>query len=159
MRTFAKTLQLKGLDATTLPLSRLSFSAERLNASKEAKRQEGNIGTQGNPLSSESSTLMGRLQAEAIRYEARSPFAALSGLGDNFASRQELIETARNDIHLDLSAIPIIADIPSIEKVAKGSPGLLNRFALDFYHHGQLDALSLYNNLKAGEAYHAIEGN
>lgn len=101
------------------------------------------------------SSLLGTLKLEAIRVRARSAFVALSGLDDTFRTTRELVESVRHGILIDDNAVPTVTVSHSAQR---GETLLLNRFAIDFYKHGQHGALIRYNGLKAGEAYHAVEG-
>lgn len=53
-------------------------------------------------------SLLDRIQQISIPFEIRSSFVAISGLGDNFHSIQELISTLRNGLVIDDSLLPIL---------------------------------------------------
>ena len=67
----------------------------------------------------------------------RSSFVALSGRGDEFSSIQELSNSARRGVFLDPKMIPVFELYD--ESIH------LNAFCLDFFKHGQMKALVMYN--------------
>lgn len=78
----------------------------------------------------------------------RSPFAALSGFTDGFDSIHELCETVRAGVFLDESSIPYIPIYPD---ETGGTP--FNAYILDFFKHGDLQALVRDNGIKQGDVW------
>ena len=83
--------------------------------------------------------------ASASSPALRSPFAALSGHGDSFASFTELCHTAREDLFLRPEMFPSV-DV-DVEQP-------LNAYLLDFYRHGQGRALVRDNQIPQTEQIH-----
>ena len=92
----------------------------------------------------------------AIRPIARSPFIANSGHADNFHSVQELANTVRRGIHLNESAVPSLDRIIAAPGDAT-KPFALNAHILDFYLHGQVDALVRYNGIRRGDVWYILQ--
>mmetsp|Transcript_59948 Transcript_59948/g.97036 ORF Transcript_59948/g.97036 Transcript_59948/m.97036 type:complete len:1938 (-) Transcript_59948:58-5871(-) len=86
-----------------------------------------------------------------VRYRARSPFAALSGSGDNFLSTADLAKYARNVMHLDLNAIPTVARPPYCERQEDADAELeaTNSWIVDFMIHGKIKYLWEDNGINA----------
>ncbi|KXH62453.1 DEAD/DEAH box helicase [Colletotrichum nymphaeae SA-01] len=78
----------------------------------------------------------------------RSPFAALSGFTDDFATIHELCDTVRAGVFLDESAIPYI---PIYPEETNGVPW--NAYIYDFYKHGDLNTLVQDNGIKGGDVW------
>ncbi|KAH6899942.1 hypothetical protein B0T10DRAFT_570328 [Thelonectria olida] len=77
----------------------------------------------------------------------RSPFVALSGLGDDFKSIQELCSTVRGGVFLEESAIPFIPIWPH------DTDSELNAYLLDFYKHGSMADLEKNNRIRRGDVW------
>ncbi len=118
-----------------LPLSGMSF---RGTLSRDTGGDEGDF--------------MRALQGQRLRFYARSPFVALSGHDDNFASVADLVDTVRRDIFLDWSCLPVLRRAGDNDREI-----LLNSYLLDFYRHGQLKALYRANQIRQGEAYQLLK--
>eukprot|EP00455_Lapot_gusevi_P053730 TRINITY_DN8457_c0_g1_i4.p1 TRINITY_DN8457_c0_g1~~TRINITY_DN8457_c0_g1_i4.p1 ORF type:complete len:434 (-),score=177.98 TRINITY_DN8457_c0_g1_i4:309-1610(-) len=120
------------LQSTTpvLPLSNIQFSASDV-----------------------SDSLAATLNQQAIPFELRSPFAAISGHGDHdFSSAHDLVQTIRDGIEISLD------DIPSQEvRDVAGHELNLNSYVHDFFANGQLPPLIRDNQLRAGVAYDQIK--
>jgi hypothetical protein len=80
---------------------------------------------------------LGRL---TMQPQVRSAFVALSGHGDRFGSVSELCSTLRAGMYLDPQIVPVF------ELLDSAVP--LNSFLLDFFQHGQLDALERFNRIR-----------
>ena len=80
----------------------------------------------------------------------RSSFVALSGYSDIFSSVDELCETARSGLFLDPKMVPIFE--PPDEDA-----GNLNSYLLDFYKHGQKNALVRYNKIDADTLWDELQ--
>ena len=82
--------------------------------------------------------------------EIRSPFAALSGQGDNFDSITDLCESVRNGVFLEKAVIP---HLDMGDELA--TP--LNAYLYDFYQHGQTHALRVANGIRAGDVWFVLQ--
>ncbi len=80
---------------------------------------------------------LGRL---AMQPQVRSGFVALSGHGDRFGSVRELCATLRAGLYLDQQIVPVFE--------LRDSAVPLNAFLLDFFKHGQVDALVQFNRVR-----------
>jgi len=99
----------------------------------------------------ENSTYKGMLKKQHTKFRARSPFAALSGSGDQFRTPTDLISSARNVMHMDLNMLPMIPP-PAGEDISEGLE-LTNSWAVDFLCHGKLKYLVDDNGLRATKAW------
>lgn len=77
----------------------------------------------------------------------RSPFAALSGFGDNFTSIKELCSDVRSGVFLEESAIPFIPIYPHDTHTE------FNAYLYDFFKHGSLRVLVRDNRIKQGDVW------
>lgn len=84
--------------------------------------------------------------------EIRSPFAALSGLGDDFCSIHDLCANVRAGIFLDASSVPFI---PVYPEDTEGTPW--NAYLYDFYMHGDLVALTRDNGVRKGDVWFVLK--
>ncbi|PRW57760.1 DEAD DEAH box [Chlorella sorokiniana] len=93
------------------------------------------------------------LLASAPRVEAAvcSPYAALSGRGDDFSSMYDLVRSVRAGVLLDIASAPTVG---MADRHGQAVP--LNRFALDYYKHGQKSALVTANGLREGDAWQVL---
>jgi len=80
----------------------------------------------------------------------RSSFVALSGNCDQFASIQELCQTSRSGIFLDPRMVPVF-ELHDEETTS------LNSYLLDFYKHGQKEALVRYNKLDVDHVWDQLQ--
>ena len=94
-----------------------------------------------------------RLRSTASANVVRSAFVATSGHIDLFSSVEELCREARSGLHMNEHAIPsmdaIIAD--------NESPFNLNAYLLDFYTHGQVEALVRANGIRRGDVWYLLQ--
>lgn len=111
-----------------LPLSAMAFDSEP---------QGGN------------SNFVDRLQESAIKYTARSAFVALSGHGDMFETIFDLAHNTRQGILIEHSAVPSMDNFID-------SP-VLDAYLLDFFKHGQVDALITGNGIRRGEVWYILD--
>lgn len=81
----------------------------------------------------------------------RSPFMMLSGRKNDFVSLQELCAELRDDLHLESEMFPVLEVEPHVRAVR------LNAYLLDFYQHGQVDALELDNKIPHTEYWTLLE--
>ncbi|OHE94806.1 DEAD/DEAH box helicase [Colletotrichum orchidophilum] len=113
------------------PDDRLPFSKRRVGAAQEASFD---ISTAKIPM----------LPPPTLR----SPFAALSGFTDDFATIHELCDTVRAGVFLDETAIPYI---PIYPKDTNNVPW--NAYIYDFFKHGDLNTLVRDNGIKGGDVW------
>ncbi|KAF0322393.1 DEAD/DEAH box helicase [Colletotrichum asianum] len=78
----------------------------------------------------------------------RSPFAALSGFADDFETIHELCETVRSGVFLEEESIPYI---PITLAETNNVP--FNAYILDFFKHGDMEALVRDNGIKRGDVW------
>ncbi|KAL8392556.1 hypothetical protein RB595_002664 [Gaeumannomyces hyphopodioides] len=83
--------------------------------------------------------------------EIRSPFAALSGFGDDFYSIHDLCANVRAGVFLDEPSVP---SIPIYPEDTEGTPW--NAYLYDFYMHGSLLALINDNGIKKGDVWYLL---
>jgi len=93
----------------------------------------------GMPFDAESSALSSSIVKQIVRYRARSPFSAISGTGDFFDSPCDLVNSARNVLHLDLNSFPALA-MPMLCQEEDGLEDS-NSWMLDFMIHGKIKYL------------------
>jgi len=79
----------------------------------------------------------------------RSSFFALSGHDDAFSSIQELSNSARRGVFLDPKMVPIFELYDDSEH--------LSAHCLDFFKHGQLDALVKYNKMNRDSVWEDLQ--
>lgn len=81
-----------------------------------------------------------------------SPFAALSGYGDDFATPEEMLTLcARPGVEIAAHVIPGVRLADEL-----GQPRALNAFFLDFYRHGQRSELERANRVREGDQYQLL---
>lgn len=88
----------------------------------------------------QSEAVMQALASERIHSVCRSEFVALAGQADCFASAEEFVDTARSELLLDTSMLPTV-DVPDLH----------NAFLLDFFKHGQREAIEEQNRVRQSE--------
>jgi len=76
---------------------------------------------------------------------ARSSFVALSGLGDNFTTIEDLCTSTRDGVFLESAVIPHLEISPD----ETGSR--LNAYLLDFYMHESLEPLESANGIRKSD--------
>jgi hypothetical protein len=126
-RVFAAADKEQSLPYVRLPVSRIPIGGS-LCATTSAISPPGGV--------SATPSMVQSLHEHAIRSDARSPFVALSGHGDNFHTAEEMALTVRECIRLEPDLIPIcgLHDV-------RGRPLQLNAYAWDFAKHGNLNHL------------------
>ncbi|KXH56967.1 DEAD/DEAH box helicase [Colletotrichum salicis] len=82
----------------------------------------------------------------------RSPFSALSGFTDDFATIHELCDTFRASVFLDESAIPYV---PIYPEETDNVPW--NAYIYDFFKHGDLNTLVRDNGIKGGDVWFRLK--
>jgi hypothetical protein len=75
------------------------------------------------------SSLMSALKDASRSIEARSPFVATSGHGDDFSSARALADSVRNGIFLDSKLVPVVME----DVDTRGQALNLNAYVVDFY--------------------------
>lgn len=103
------------------------------------------------------SALAPQMGANLVKYQARSPFSALGGVGDQFRSPADLCKNCRNVLHLDLKAIPTVACPANAPRGAEADLEETNSWLLDYLIHGQRRYLWEDNGLNATKAYKLID--
>lgn len=106
----------------------------------------------GMPFDTDNSSLAQSIVQQIQRYRARSPFSAISGSGDYFSSPADLLNSARNVLHLDLNSFPALA-MPMM--TADGLEGS-NSWMLDFMIHGRIKYLWEDNGIGPTKAWKFI---
>jgi hypothetical protein len=76
---------------------------------------------------------------------ARSAFFALSGLGDDFTTIEDLCSSTREGVFLEAAVIPHLEIHPDETRTP------LNAYLLDFYMHGALEPLELANGIRKSD--------
>lgn len=76
---------------------------------------------------------------------ARSAFVALSGLGDEFTTIEDLCSSTREGVFLEAAVIPHLEIHPDDTRTP------LNAYLLDFYMHGALEPLELANGIRKSD--------
>jgi hypothetical protein len=76
---------------------------------------------------------------------ARSSFVALSGLGDEFITIEDLCSSTREGVFLESAVIPHLEIHPDETRTP------LNAYLLDFYMHGSVDPLEKANGIRKSD--------
>lgn len=93
-----------------------------------------------------------KLRQSELAFESRSPFAATSGHGDDFATTMDLAKTARAGVMLYQHAVPELASPPF-----DSTEHDLDAFVLDFMKHGSLEVLVRESSLARGQVWFALQ--
>jgi hypothetical protein len=94
-----------------------------------------------------SGSLMAALQGATRSFDARSPFVALSGHGDSFASARALADSVRNGLFLDAKLVPVVME----DLDSRGQQLNLNAYVVDFYRNQHFYSLISDNRLSDGQ--------
>ncbi|KND00093.1 uncharacterized protein SPPG_04434 [Spizellomyces punctatus DAOM BR117] len=121
---------LKEEEITYLPLSERAFVKTRRAVPKE-------------------SPMFARLADTSLSYVARSPFVALSGKDDKFKSVKEMSRTLRGGVRLQHTVVPTVYELLDTSTV-------LDSYIVDFYKHGQFQALIDGNGIRPGDVWQLI---
>ncbi|KZP15488.1 P-loop containing nucleoside triphosphate hydrolase protein [Athelia psychrophila] len=97
------------------------------------------------------------LRSVAIPVVARSAFVANSGHGEVYHSVSELVRTSRSGLHLNESVIPSMAHITATPGDQGSNNFALNAYLLDFYTHGQKQALAEANGIRLGDVWSLLQ--
>ncbi|KAG2438943.1 hypothetical protein HYH02_010736 [Chlamydomonas schloesseri] len=81
-----------------------------------------------------------------------SPYMALSGRGDDFLGRADMLLAARPDAELQASNLALLETCNR-----RGEPLLLNAWMYDFYKHGSPAALLKDNNIREGDVWDLLD--
>jgi ATP-dependent RNA helicase DDX60 len=119
--------QFEKIDNVGLPLSRVTLS----------------------PGPHDESAIFNSVKATAIEYYARSPFVASSGHGDCFDTIDDLANNTLESISIEGSAVPSMDDFIGSQ--------ILNAYLLDFFKHGQSEALTKANGIRPGEVWYVLD--
>jgi hypothetical protein len=76
---------------------------------------------------------------------ARSAFVALSGLGDEFTTIEDLCSSTREGVFLEAAVIPHLEIHPDETRTP------LNAYLLDFFMHGAVEPLELANGIRKSD--------
>jgi len=87
-----------------------------------------------------------------VRFRARSPFSAISGIGDGFSSPADLASSVRNVMHLDVRALPLVG-APMLQEAGMEDT---NSWVLDFMIHGKLKYLWEDNGISQTKAWKLV---
>jgi superfamily II DNA or RNA helicase len=119
-------------DAAKLPLSRASVNSAAAANAELGKHVRGD--------------------APPTELHLRSPFVASSGHTDDFESIGDLVASARPDLNLERSTMPIFdrADNSDRERVA-------NAYLVNFWQHGSLMTLVRQNAIGRGEVWYFLK--
>nr|POF06890.1 putative helicase [Quercus suber] len=79
--------------------------------------------------------------------KVRSPFVALSGVGDEFQSIHDLCQTTRDGVFLEEAVIPHLDVSPDEMDVP------LNAWLLDFYKHGDVHTIERANGIRSSDIW------
>jgi hypothetical protein len=91
-------------------------------------------------------------KALILRQRLRSPFSAMTGLGDALESPHDLVKYTRCVTHFDLNSVPMVA--PAVDTL--GMLEATNSWAVDFMIHGKIKHLLEDNAINSTKAYKFI---
>jgi len=95
----------------------------------------------------------GKEYAELLmKQRLRSPFSALTGLGNDLVSPHDLVKYTRCVTHFDLNSLPMVS--PSLN--ALGAVEATNSWAVDFMTHGKIKYLMEDNGIDSTKAWKLI---
>ena len=89
------------------------------------------------------------LHQSALKYAARSAFVATSGHGDSFDTIDDLANNTREGILIEASAVPSMDGFIN--------PPSLDSYLLDFFKHGQVEALVDVNGIRRGDVWYVLD--
>lgn len=135
--------------ASTRKLGADDFKLPYSNASFRESWDE-----RGEPFQKESDFQKGYID-RLLRFRARSPFAAVAGVGDFFTTPNDLVNSIRSVIHLDLNSLPMIMP-PLAGDPNRRSLESINSWALDFMIHGKQKMLLLDNGIEPTQAWQLV---
>ncbi|ETO13006.1 hypothetical protein RFI_24366 [Reticulomyxa filosa] len=130
----------------------LSNKANEQNGQTHKHLPLSNISFEKNTSELPQSKLLAVVQQRANEYQARSPFAAASGLEDNFDSINGYAETIRTDMAVEPATIPICE-----WKDVRGRQANLNAYAYDFFQHESLFRIVELNNVRDALGWHMLK--
>ncbi|KAG9228916.1 hypothetical protein BJ875DRAFT_524841, partial [Amylocarpus encephaloides] len=82
--------------------------------------------------------------------DARSAFVALSGLGDDFTTIEDLCSSTREGVFLEAAVIPHLQIYPDDTRTK------LNAYLLDFYIHGAVQPLEEANGIRKSDVWFVL---
>jgi hypothetical protein len=142
--TYAKTFAAQHIKKEESVLPFTETPVGQLSKGIEEKSVNGHASINGEVHDSQKSSAMGFLPSLTAPH-ARSAFFALSGLGDNFTTIEDLCSSTREGVFLESAAIPHLELHPDETK----SP--LNAYLLDFFMHGSIDPLEKANGIRKSD--------
>ncbi|RDL40340.1 p-loop containing nucleoside triphosphate hydrolase [Venustampulla echinocandica] len=81
---------------------------------------------------------------------ARSAFVALSGLGDDFVTIEDLCSSTRDGVFLESAVVPHLEIHPDETRTP------LNAYLVDFYMHGALEPLERANGIRKSDVWFVL---
>ncbi|TKA25301.1 hypothetical protein B0A50_06205 [Salinomyces thailandicus] len=103
------------------------------------------------PLSGMSVGAEGNTSSASLQHlpqtKVRSPFVALSGPGDKFATIHDLCHTTRDGVFLEEAVIPHVEVYPDESEMP------LNAWLLDFFKHGDIFTIEKANNIRRADIW------
>eukprot|EP01010_Urceolus_cornutus_P001177 NODE_169_length_2135_cov_248.175935_g133_i0.p1 GENE.NODE_169_length_2135_cov_248.175935_g133_i0~~NODE_169_length_2135_cov_248.175935_g133_i0.p1 ORF type:complete len:573 (+),score=124.86 NODE_169_length_2135_cov_248.175935_g133_i0:69-1721(+) len=100
-------------------------------------------------------SLVSHLHKTAIAFEARSPFVALAGRGDEFETQAELVQCLRDGIFVDNDMMPA----PELRDTTLAGNGalLLNACVFDYHHSTSQSDVHKFNGLNYKESFEELD--
>ncbi|KAH8687441.1 hypothetical protein BGZ60DRAFT_393597 [Tricladium varicosporioides] len=147
--TYVKTFATQHVkeEENSLPLTRIPVGLAALSAKSGIQRPNGNA--QVNETVKEAATNIDFLPSLSIP-QARSAFVALSGLGDEFTTIEDLCSSSREGVFLEAAVIPHLEIHPDESRTP------LNAYLLDFYMHGTLQPLEVANGIPKSDVWFVL---
>ena len=122
-----------------LPLTQTPFGLAPKNF------KEGHINGNGKPKGEDGKPAGVEFLPSLPAPHARSTFVALSGLGDEFTTIEDLCSSAREGVFLESAVIPHLEIHPNESKKP------LNAYLLDFFMHGSIKPLEDANGIRKSD--------
>eukprot|EP00746_Dinoflagellata_sp_MGD_P125685 gnl/MRDRNA2_/MRDRNA2_60514_c0_seq1.p1 gnl/MRDRNA2_/MRDRNA2_60514_c0~~gnl/MRDRNA2_/MRDRNA2_60514_c0_seq1.p1 ORF type:complete len:1869 (+),score=477.09 gnl/MRDRNA2_/MRDRNA2_60514_c0_seq1:406-5607(+) len=95
---------------------------------------------------------------QIVRFRARSPLAAVAGVGDHFGHPFDLVNTVRPCLHLDPCSLPMLLPARPVTSMKEATIEPTSSYIVDFLLHGKLKNLWNDNRINATEAYKKVSG-
>jgi ERCC4-related helicase len=96
------------------------------------------------PTAATAGSVMADLAATSLATVARSPFVAVSGLGDNFTTVNDLTGSLQEGVYLDKSLVPVVTESSKVN---------CNPYLTDYFRHSERAPLSRENGLRDAGLY------
>ncbi|KAF4635469.1 hypothetical protein G7Y89_g2618 [Cudoniella acicularis] len=151
--TYVKTFATQHVKETenALPLTHTPVGSAALSV-QPGNVQKANGSAHTNGSVKETPTKIGFLPSLPVPH-ARSAFVALSGLGDEFTTIEDLCSSTREGVFLEAAVIPHLEIHPDESRTP------LNAYLLDFYMHGALDPLEKANGIRKSDASSSLHNS